>query len=174
MLDDQGEQPVWQCDAPTSGRGLHLDLDQAATIALRAPAGMADAVWRAGQRAFPLVPLAVLRARLDLVVASAATMRVSASVLPGLPLQALHDLQSFAGLVQARPFQPECLADPESSTRQKCKQDLVATFCPCNDLFDFRCGQEWLALLPFINDRKADEMEVPVPRIKLLSFARYS
>src|SRR5262249_58142489 len=71
---------------------------------------MAGAVGRTGQRACALVPLAVLRARLGLVVAGAAGMRIGAAVLPGLPLQAFHDLQGFAWLVQPRPFQPECLA----------------------------------------------------------------
>ena len=100
MLDDQGEQLVRHSDATAASGGLHLDLNQAATMALRAPAGMAGAVRRAGRWAFPLVPLAVLRARLDLVIAGAASVRVGAAVLPGLPLQALHDLQGLARLVQ--------------------------------------------------------------------------
>ncbi len=40
-------------------------------------------------------------------------MWVCASALPGLPLEAIHDLQGFAGLVQVRPFRPECLALPQ-------------------------------------------------------------
>jgi hypothetical protein len=42
-------------------------------------------------------------------------MRVGAAMLPGLSLQTLHDLQGFAGLMQPRPLQPECLtlAEPK-------------------------------------------------------------
>ena len=110
VLDDQVEQLVGQGDATTTGRGLHFHLDQAATMALRTPAGMAGAVGRTGRWACALVSLAVLRALPGLVIASAAGMRIGATVLPGLPLQAFHDLQCFAWLVQPRPFQPECLS----------------------------------------------------------------
>src|SRR5258706_12683143 len=83
MLDYQGEQLVGQGDATATGRRLHLDLDQAAAVALWAPAGVAGAVRPAGRWAFPLMPLAVLRARLDLVVTAAAGMRIGAAALPG-------------------------------------------------------------------------------------------
>jgi hypothetical protein len=80
MLCDQREQLVRQGDAATANGGLHLDFDQATTAPVWAPAGMTGAVGWAGRWAFPLVPPAVLRTRLDLVVTDAASVRVSAAV----------------------------------------------------------------------------------------------
>ena len=104
VLGDQGEQLVRQGDPAATGCRLDFHLNEAATAAIWAPTGMAGAVRRARRRAFPLVPLAVLRARLGLVVAGAAGVRIGATVLPCLPLQAPHDLQRLARLVQPRPW----------------------------------------------------------------------
>jgi len=114
VLGDQREQLAGQGDPAAAGRRLDIHLDEAAAVAIGAPAGVAGAVRRAGRRAFPLVPLAVPRAWPGLVVPGAARMRIGAAVLPGLPLQALHDLQGLAGLVQPGPFEPERFALPQS------------------------------------------------------------
>src|SRR5690242_18789532 len=72
MLGDQREQLVRQGDPAAASRRLDVYLDEAATTAVGAPAGVAGAVRRAWRRAFPLVPFAVLRAWLGLVVARTA------------------------------------------------------------------------------------------------------
>src|SRR5262249_37741197 len=100
MLGDQREQLVGKGNPAAARHGLDLNFDQATATALGTPAGVTSAVGTARQRARPLVPLAVLRARLGLVVAGAARMRIGAAMLPGLPLQALHDLQGLGWLMQ--------------------------------------------------------------------------
>ena len=83
-----------------------------------------------------------------------------------------YDCGEVAGQVLTE-FQPEGLTDAQPGSCQERKQDLIAALCPCENLFDFRDSQRRLALFLFVYDRKAYEVEVPVPRIKLLAFARH-
>jgi hypothetical protein len=78
------------------------------------------------------------------VVAVAASVRIGAAVLPGLPLLALHDLQGFAGLVQPRPFQPECLSLTEPESKSNDEPDSI-TFAQCQrqEALDL-LGLEWV------------------------------
>jgi hypothetical protein len=85
---------------------------------------MAGAIRRARWWAGSLMPLAVLWAGFGLVIAGAARMRVGATMLPGLPLQSLHDLKGLAGLVQPRPFQP-CVRSSTSNTRFRSSSTLL-------------------------------------------------
>jgi len=70
-------------------------------------------------------------------------------------------------------FQPEDLADAESGSGEQYEQDLITALRPCQNLLNFRYRERWFALFLFVYDRKADEVEVPGPRIKLLAFARW-
>jgi len=78
------------------------------------------------------------------------------------------DRAKVAGKMLAK-LQPEGLTNAKSGPSKKGEEHPVAPLGSCQNLFDFRCGQGWLALFLFINDRKADEVEVPVPRIELLA-----
>jgi hypothetical protein len=53
-------------------------------------------------------------------------MGIGATVLPGLPLQALHDLQRLAGLAQPCPFQPERFPLAQSERERDDEPDPVA------------------------------------------------
>ena len=126
MFGDKREQLVGQGDPAAACRRLDIDLDEAAAAAIGAPAGVTCAIQRAWRRAFPLVSPAVPRAWPGLVVTGAASMRISAAVLPGLPLQPLHDFQGLAGLVQPGPFEPERFALPQPERERDDEPDPVA------------------------------------------------
>jgi len=53
-------------------------------------------------------------------------MWVVTAMLPGLPLQAFHDFQGLAGLVQPGPFQSECLTSAESQRQRDDEPRSVA------------------------------------------------
>src|SRR6516164_3574460 len=137
VCDDQLEELVGKGDAAAASAGLDLHFDQAAMAALRAPASVAGAIRRTRRGTCPLVPFAVLGAWFRLVVAGATRVRAGATVLPGLPLQSLHDLQGLAGLVQSRPFQPECLALAEPQCQRDDEPHSVALVqCQGQDAVD--------------------------------------
>jgi hypothetical protein len=69
---------------------------------------------------------------------------------------------------KAEPF-----ADSHARACQQSEQHLVAAFGSRDDLPDLCNRERWFLLLALVHNRQSDEVEVPVPRIELLAFARY-
>jgi hypothetical protein len=79
MFNEQRIELVGQRNAASSGRRLDLHFDKAATVAFRAPASVACAVWRTWWRARALMPPTILWAGFHLVISGTAGVRVGAA-----------------------------------------------------------------------------------------------
>ena len=69
--------------------------------------------------------------------------------------------------------QPECFTYTKSGSGEQREQDLITALRPGQNLFNLPRGKRWFALFLFVDDRKADEVEIPVTWMKLLALARY-
>ncbi|MCC8247411.1 hypothetical protein [Saccharothrix luteola] len=86
---------------------------------------MTDAVhgawWRTGAR----VPIAVLRARLHLVVRPCALRRIGTAVPPGVSLQRPPNRQCARPRVQVRPLQPQRLTTAQTEGKRESEPHAV-------------------------------------------------